>query len=166
VGRPAAAAWLRVLHIGASVGWLATVAAFLVLAIVGLRADSPDVMGIYAGAEALTWYLIVPLCGLTLVTGVLIAVTTPWGLLNHYWVVVKLAISVAATIGLVIHLAPIHDAAQAVPLGPPIEARVQLIAASGMAIIILALALWLSTFKPAGLTKRGSRSVMNRSVLK
>lgn len=149
--------WLRVAHIGFSVGWLATVAAFVVLAAMGMSAGEATVAGIYAGAEALTLIAIVPLCGLTLVTGVAIALVSPWGLLNHYWVVFKLAITVAATIGLVIHLAPIQHAAAAGSAGPVMAARVQLVVASGLALALLLVALWLSTFRPHGLTKRGAQ---------
>ncbi len=65
---PATMRWFRAGHIVASVGWLATVGAFLVLATVGLAADGADAPGIYAGAEALTWVLIVPLCALMLIS--------------------------------------------------------------------------------------------------
>jgi hypothetical protein len=149
--------WLRVMHIGSSVGWLGAVAAFLVLAAAGLGAGEATVSGVYVAAETLTWVLIVPLCALTLVSGVAISLLSPWGLLNHYWVVFKLAITVAATIGLVIHLAPIHDAATAGLGGPAPAARVQLVVASALALVLLAVALWLSTFRPRGPTKRGSR---------
>ncbi len=155
MGRPAAAKWLRVTHIGASVGWLATVAAFLVLASAGLSAGETTAAGIYEATAVLTWVLIVPLCGLTLASGVAISLQTPWGLLNHYWVVFKLGIAVAATIGLVIHLAPITDAADAAD--PQMAARVQLVVASALALALLAAALVLSTFRPRGLTKRGAR---------
>lgn len=154
----AARRWLRVIHIGASVGWLAAVGAFVALAILGLAADQDVVQGIYASADALTWFLIIPLCGLTLASGIAIAVTSAWGLLRHYWVVFKLAITVAATVGLIIHLAPIQNAAAAGADGPPAAARVQLLVASALALSLLLIALWLSTFRPPGLTKRGARA--------
>jgi hypothetical protein len=151
-------AWLRAIHILASVGWLATVGAFLVLATLGLAADADRGPGIYAGAEALTWALIVPLCALTLISGILVAARGPWGLLHHYWVVVKLGITVAATVALVIYLSPIHAAAHAGAAGPPMAARAQLGTASALALVLISVALWLSTAKPRGVTKRGMRA--------
>ncbi len=157
--RGAARTWLRVVHIGASVGWLATVGAFVALAILGLTADRGIVEGVYTSAAAMTWFVIIPLCGLTLASGIAIAITSSWGLLRHYWVVFKLAITVAATVGLIVHLAPIQNAAAAGVNGPPTAARVQLLVASALALALLLAALSLSTFRPRGLTKRGARAV-------
>lgn len=53
------------------------------------------------------WFVIVPSGFAALHTGVSQAVGTPWGLFEHYRVVVKLVLTVAATGLLLVHLRPI-----------------------------------------------------------
>ncbi len=104
----------------------------------------------------MTWWLILPLAGLTLITGLIVAVKSPWGLTRHYWVVAKLVLTVLATAGLIIHLGPIDRAADVAAGGmPPDELQWQLVVAAALALCALALALVLSIVKPRGLTKRG-----------
>src|SRR5918997_572837 len=85
-------------HVTTSVGWLGAVAAFLALAIAGLAGDDgPTVRRAYVGAEVITWAVIVPLCLASLVTGVVQSLGTSWGLVRHWWVLIKLALTVVAT---------------------------------------------------------------------
>src|SRR4051812_49085831 len=75
------------LHITGSVGWLGAVAGFLALGIAGLSDDNAMMTrAAYLGMRIVGWYVIVPLCGVSLVTGVAQALGTPWGLFHHYWV--------------------------------------------------------------------------------
>jgi len=132
-------------HIVASVGWLGAVAAFLALAVVGLV--SPDallVRSAYAVMGALTWYAILPLCLAALATGVVHSLGTVWGLFRHYWVLVKLALTLLSTLILLVHLRPI--------------AAIAAIAAAGLAVLALLLATTLSVYKPQGLTPYGWRT--------
>ncbi len=98
-------------HVTASVGWLGSVAAFLVLAIAGLRSsDAETVRASYLAMNLLGWYIIVPLCLASLATGLVQALGTPWGLLRHYWVIIKLLITVLSTVILMVHMRPITQA--------------------------------------------------------
>ena len=90
---------LLVIHVIASVGWLGAVVGFLVLAIAGLANPA-----VYVAMALLAHCAIVPLCIASLVTGVVQALGSPWGLFKHYWVVFKLAISVISTAILFAHL--------------------------------------------------------------
>jgi len=151
-------------HIVASVGWLGAVAAFLALAVVGLV--SPDallVRSAYAVMGALTWYAILPLCLAALATGVVQALGTVWGLFRHYWVLVKLALTLLSTLILLVHLRPIAAIAAIAAAGPIIDGdhaqlRVQLAVAAGLAVLALLLATTLSVYKPQGLTPYGWRT--------
>jgi DMSO/TMAO reductase YedYZ heme-binding membrane subunit len=85
-------------HVTTSVGWLGAVAGVLALAIAGVSAtDEQTVRGVYIAMRVTAWAVLVPLALASLVTGVLQALGTRWGLLRHYWVVTKLVITVIAT---------------------------------------------------------------------
>ena len=59
-------------HVSSSVGWLGSVAAFLVLAIAGLSSSASEIVrAAYIGMHLTTWYVIVPFCFACFVTGLL-----------------------------------------------------------------------------------------------
>jgi hypothetical protein len=72
-------------HITFSMGWLGAVAVFLALAITGLTShDAPLVRAAYLAMGLSGWLVIVPSSFAALLTGVLQALGTPWGLFKHY----------------------------------------------------------------------------------
>ncbi|MFI1963753.1 hypothetical protein ACH429_06400 [Streptomyces pathocidini] len=159
--------WRKValtVHVAASVGWLGAVAAFLALAVAGLAGeDAQTVRAGYVAMELIGWYVIVPLCAASLVTGVVSSLGTTWGLVRYYWVVVKLAITVLATLALLVHMQPVDHiadvAAGAAWSGGELHGlRVQLVIQSGAAVLALLVATGLSVYKPQGLTRRGQRA--------
>src|SRR5918997_738723 len=92
-------------HVTASVGWLGAVAAFLALAVAGLVADDgQSARAAYLAMEPVTWFVLVPLAVASLVTGVVQALGTAWGLFRHYWVVFKLVLNLVATSVLLLHM--------------------------------------------------------------
>ena len=145
-------------HVTASVGWLGSVAAFLVLAIAGLRsADAETVRAAYLAMNLLGWYIIVPLCFASLATGLIQALGTPWGLLRHYWVIIKLLITLLSTIILLVHMRPIAHMAEAAAETILADTdmrrlRVQLVVDAAAAVIALLVATTLSIYKPRGVT--------------
>jgi hypothetical protein len=48
--------------------------------------------------ELIGWYVIVPFCLTSLVTGLVVSLSTPWGLFRHYWVLVKSLITLVAAL--------------------------------------------------------------------
>lgn len=150
-------------HIVSSVGWLGAVAGFLALALVGLMSpDAQRVRAAYLGMELMGWLVIVPLSLASLLTGLVQSLGTPWGLLRHYWVLVKLVLTVLATLLLLVHMRPIsHMAAAAAEttLGPSDlrGLRLQLVADAGAALLVLLVATVLSVYKPKGVTRYGWR---------
>ena len=152
-------------HVTCSVGWLGAVAGFLALAIVGLA--SPELLVVrsaYVAMNLIGWYVIVPLCFASLVTGLIQALGTPWGLFRHYWVVAKFLIAIAATIVLLMHMQPIGDlgraaADQSLGLSDFRDVRIQLIADAAAALLVLLVATTLSIYKPRGLTRYGWRKL-------
>jgi hypothetical protein len=148
-------------HIAASVGWIGAVLAFLALAIAGLMSvDAEKARAAYVCMDLIGWCVLVPLSLASLVTGLVQATGTKWGLFQHYWVVVKLAITVVATIVLLLHMQPIGHVAAAAAKGALSAGdlrglRIQLVANAGAAAVVLLVALGLAVFKPRGLTAVG-----------
>lgn len=91
-------------HIIFSVGWLGAVAGFLVLSIAGLTSQDAEVVrSAYLVMNLIGWFIIVPMSLAALATGLVQALGTEWGLLRHYWVLVKFLLTILATIALLLH---------------------------------------------------------------
>ena len=153
-----------VAHVSASVGWLGSVIAFLVLAVVGLRsADVSVIRASYVSADLLTRFAIVPLCFAALVTGLIQSSGTVRGLFRNYWVIAKLVLTIVGTALLLLHTTPIRHLAIAAsdPSFSPSAwkaLQVQLVADAAAAIGLLLITTGLSVYKPRGLTPHGWRA--------
>jgi hypothetical protein len=142
---------------------MGAVGAFLALAVAGLQSVDPaTVRAVYRASQIVTWAVIVPLSGAALLTGLVQAIGTPWGVFRHYWVLIKLLITVLATVVLMIHTQPI-DALAAATAAANVTAdayrsvRVQIVVDAAAALIALSVATVLSIYKPKGLTPYGWR---------
>lgn len=149
------------LHVATSVGWIGAVAAFAVIAAFGvtLPVSSPAAVGVYRALDVVMWAVIVPLAVLSLLTGVLQAVGTPWGLFRHYWVIAKLVFTVGATALLLLHTRVSGQAADLAAATDPHLAPLQQqllvdsLAAGALLLVIAALG-WV---KPKGRLPRRAR---------
>ncbi|HET9636361.1 MAG TPA: hypothetical protein VFP26_10570 [Gemmatimonadaceae bacterium] len=150
-------------HIGSSVGWFGSVLAFLALAIYGMTGGNlQTVRAAYLSMNLIGWWIIVPLSLAALVTGIVQSLISPWGLFRHYWVVIKLMITIVATALLLLHMQPVGHLARVVAArtlehGELAGIRLQLVADAGAALVALLIALVLSVYKPQGLTAYGRR---------
>ncbi|HEV8510337.1 MAG TPA: hypothetical protein VGQ48_07780 [Gemmatimonadales bacterium] len=150
-------------HVICSVGWLGAVAGFLALAIAGLTSqDALTVRAVYLTMEVITWFVIVPLSFASLLTGLVQAIGTSWGLFRHYWVLAKLLINVLATVLLLVHTMPIGELAsiarETTLSGAAIgRLQIQLVFDAGLALLALLVATALGVYKPRGLTPYGRR---------
>jgi hypothetical protein len=150
-------------HVTSSVGWLGAVAGFLALAVAGLCShDERLVRAAYLSMNLMTGFVIVPLCLASLATGIVQSLGTPWGLLRHYWVVVKLVLTALATFILLVHTRPIGDLADVAAVTSPSaaglgDAQRQLVADAVAALVVLLATTALSVYKPQGLTPYGWR---------
>ncbi len=52
------------------------------------------------------WWVIAPASAAALLTGILQALGTAWGLTRHWWVLLKLGLTVLAAAALLVHLQP------------------------------------------------------------
>ena len=150
-------------HVTSTVGWLGAVACFLALAIAGLTSrDAQVVRAVYFAMELTGWYVIVPFCLASLLTGLVQALGTPWGLFRHYWILVKLLIAILSTILLLLHMQATSRlagaAAETIFSGPALDRlRIQLTADAGAALVALLVATTLAIYKPRGMTGYGAR---------
>jgi hypothetical protein len=84
--RRARAALLTV-HVAVSVGWLGLDGALVALEVTSLTSGDPAVQGgIEAAMGALASWVLIPVVFTSLVSGLVLALSTPWGLVRHWWV--------------------------------------------------------------------------------
>ncbi|HVF11523.1 MAG TPA: DUF2269 domain-containing protein [Actinomycetota bacterium] len=151
-------------HVVASVGWLGAVLVFFGLSVVVVTSqDVQTIRGVYIAMGAGVWPILIPLAFASLITGLVQALGTKWGLFKHYWVVFKLSINVFANIVLIMYArtitllagmareSSISSADLEVLRGPSV-----LIHSSG-ALALLLTATALSVYKPRGITRYGWR---------
>jgi hypothetical protein len=148
-------------HITFSVGWIGTVAAFLALAIVGFVGNELMIRACYLAMELIARFVILPFCIASLITGIVQALGTPWGLFRHYWVVVKLVLTLISTVLLMLHMQPISHVAQVasqmvLEQDELKDLRIQLIADAGAAIFVLLVITTVSVYKPWGRIQLGA----------
>ena len=152
-----------VAHVTSSVGWLGSVASFLALALAGLsNADENVVRAAYVAMDLTTKYVIIPLCFASLLTGVVSSLGTSWGLFRHYWVVVKLVLTVLATVLLLVHSRPIAYLAHVATTTTMSatdhrQLRMQLVFDAAAALLLLLVNTTLALYQPRGVTRYGWR---------
>jgi hypothetical protein len=143
-------------HITFSVGWLGAVVVFLVLAFKGLTTTETQIAhAAFIAMEISTFFVIVPFCIASLLTGVVQSLGTKWGIFKHYWIVVKLVITVAMTALLILHLEPISQLAninggESQPSATETKMVINLIKKSALALIALIGVTTISIYKPWG----------------
>ena len=150
-------------HIASSLGWLGAALAYIALAITAITTDEVEVVrSAYPGMEIIGWYVIVPLCLAALVTGVLHALGTEWGLFRHYWIAVKLLLVVLASVVLLAHMPAVSRMAEAatelVEVGGDLGApRMMFVVHAVGGVVVLVGVTVISMFKPWGRTAYGRR---------
>lgn len=159
------ASWRKltlVLHVTTSVGLTGAIAGFLALAIAGLADSGPLALAVYPAMQVITWYVIVPLAASSLLIGIIQSLGTPWGLMRHYWVIVKLALTLLALAVLMLQTQSIDTLAEAAVLGTlagHAGARLSMVLHGTGGILVLLTATVLSIHKPRGITSFGARAI-------
>jgi hypothetical protein len=156
------------LHVVLSVGWLGAVVAFLALAWASFSRDAALARAAYLGMDVVGRGALLPLSVGALVSGIVQSLGTKWGLFRHYWVLVKLVLTLFATAALFVHqTTAITEAARlaadaATPLlhsGRLRELSVQLLADSGLALLVLLTVTMIAIYKPWGVIGYVTRSL-------
>ena len=170
---PALYKLLLTAHIMVSVGWLGIVVAKLVLGLVAITSGSPDTAAALYVSMGVVNRAFPPVAIATIVSGVLLSLGTKWGLLQHYWVVTKLLLTVGVIVTAV-QLSDSHVQQSIAPLSGQALAEspivglaampsTPLIALSVAHVLMLGLATVLSVYKPWGKTWLARRNTANRS---
>lgn len=146
-------------HITVSVGWLGAVLCFLVLSVAAfVSADVERVRALYDAMELAGWAVLLPLALASLVTGLIQSLGTHWGLLRHYWVVAKLSMNLFAAVVLLLYMATFRDSTGTGPSTSVEELRdPSPVVHAGAAFGLLLTAVFLSVYKPRGVTRYGRR---------
>ncbi|MBX4863728.1 hypothetical protein HJA86_28005 [Rhizobium bangladeshense] len=157
-----------VTHIVSSVGSLGAVAGFLALAVVGLTSQDAQVMrSLYVAMEVIAWFVVLPLVLASLLTGLVQSLGTTWGLFRHYWVLVKLLLTLFTLIVLLLQMEGISYMATASAETTLLTTdllglrRSLAIHAAGGLLVLLATTM-LSVYKPHGMTRYGWRKHQER----
>src|ERR671911_733502 len=149
-------------HLTFSVGWIGTVVAYLALGIAAVTTDeTATVRSAWTAMELIGWYVIVPLALASLLTGLVMALGTKWGLFRHYWVLFSLALTIIATVVLLVETQTISYFADiaADPTRSSDDLRKlesTLVHSVGGTVVLLVI-LVLNVYKPRGMTPYGWR---------
>lgn len=151
---------LLTVHVLVSVGWNGVALGQLALAITAsldsdIRHPAYELMHVFDRA------LNIPLALLTLATGIAISLRTRWGLLHHWWVVTKLAITVVAVLFAAAFMRTMIVRAGHATADGNVDYTAPTAAIITGACLMNAMfitATFLSTLKPWGRTRRGVRA--------
>jgi hypothetical protein len=150
-------------HIVTSVGWLGATVGILALAVAGVHsADVGSLSAAYHGTELIWRFVVLPFSFAALVTGLVAALGSPWGLFKHYWVLTKFLVTAAAIALLLLHTktmlpALMAQAAEASSVTQPagshhggMDPKTHLVVAATGTTLLLLFTTALSVFKPWG----------------
>ena len=151
-------------HITFSIGWFGAVAAFLILNISALRNhDTQIIRSAYIAMDLLGWYIILPFCFGSLLTGLTQALFTQWGLFKHYWIAVKFFLTVGCTILLLLHMQSISQGTLLATATKFSDTELRdvgtmLLSKSAPALLVLFAIILISVYKPWGKIQFGKQN--------
>ncbi|MFC5801225.1 DUF2269 domain-containing protein [Streptomyces formicae] len=156
--RPARRAIL-VVHVSASAGWLGLSLGLLGLSVAAVISGSQAVAeASYRSMAVFANWLMVPVALLTLVSGVVLSLGTPWGLARYRWVWTKFWLTLVTTGLTVFSLRPgVNAAAQEAAAGTAVTDASGLLAAPIVSLSAYLFMTAISVLKPWGMTRRGHR---------
>jgi hypothetical protein len=158
-------------HLSFSVGWIGAVVAYLVLGLSAVTGENPrTVGGAWMAMEVIGWFAIVPLALASLVTGLVMALGTKWGLFRHYWVLTSFVLTVFATVILLLHMPDVSVLAEAAKRAGPDGLDTHLyrqlksgdLLHPGLGLVVLLVIQVLNVYKPQGMTRYGWRKEEER----
>src|ERR671914_645207 len=99
-------------HLTVAVGWIGSVLAYLALGLAARTTeDDRTLRAAWIAMDLTGWYVVVPLAVVSVVTGLIMALGTKWGLFRHYWVLYSFVMTVIAAVVLVLHMPDVSELA-------------------------------------------------------
>jgi Predicted integral membrane protein (DUF2269) len=157
------------IHLSFSVGWIGAVVGYLALGLAAATTqDAQTLRATWIAMDLIGWYAIVPLALASLLTGVVMALGTKWGLFRHYWVLISLVLTVIAAGVLLLHMPDVSALAHAAreAEGAGLEGHGQHLYTRlddgdllhpALGLVVLLVIQVLNVFKPQGMTGYGWR---------
>lgn len=165
--RPAIRKLALAAHLTVSVGWIGAVIAYLGLGLSSVVTDEAEtIRSAWIGMEITGWYVIVPLSAASLVTGLLMALGTKWGLFHHYWVIFSLVLTILASAVLLLHMPDVSlvaDGARGASDASLQELGGDLLHPS-LGLVVLVVVQVLNIYKPQGVTPHGRRKARTPTI--
>jgi hypothetical protein len=147
-------------HLTFSIGWIGAVLVYLGLGVAAVRSEEDELIrAMWRAMELTGWYVIVPLALASLLTGLVMALGTKWGLFRHYWVVISFVLTVFATLVLLLHMPSVSSTVDYAlsAEGPDLKALGGDLGHPSIGLGVLLVIQFLNLYKPRGLTRYGWR---------
>ena len=149
-------------HITLAVGWIGAVAGYIALDVAAATSkDAQTLRAAYLAMELIAWYVVVPLALASLLSGLVMALGTKWGLFRHYWVLISLLLTIIAIIVLLVETQTISyfadTAADPATSSADLRALGSTLVHSVGGTLVLLVVLVLNVYKPRGMTRYGWR---------
>jgi hypothetical protein len=147
-------------HLTFSVGWIGAVLAYLALGIGAVTSQHVQtVRAAWTAMELTGWYVIVPLALASLLTGLIMALGTKWGLFRYYWVLISFVLTIFATVVLLLHMPTVSTMADVAreAEGASLDKLGGDLLHPGIGLVVLLVIQVLNLYKPPGMTRYGWR---------
>jgi hypothetical protein len=147
-------------HLTFAVGWVGSVVTYLALGVAAANsADAQTVRSAWIAMELVGWYAIVPLALASLLTGLVMALGTKWGLFRHYWVLISFALTVFAGAVLLLHMPTVSSLADVAREADAVTLRGLGgdLGHPAIGLVVLLVVQVLNLYKPKGMTRYGQR---------
>jgi hypothetical protein len=150
------------IHLTTSVGWLGAVAGYLALDVTVSTSGDPTVLrAAWVAMGLIASWVVVPLAAASVLTGLVMALGTRWGLFRHWWVLISFLLTVGATGVLLSETRVISDsaslAADSSTTTDQLLALPSTLPHSVGGLVVLLTVQVLNIYKPHGLTPYGWR---------
>lgn len=157
--------WLTI-HLALSVGWIGAVVAYLVLGVSAVTSkDAQTIRAAWIAMDLTGWSAIVPLAIGSLVTGLIMSLSTPWGLFRYYWVLFTLALTIFCVIILLLHMPSVSAVARTMRAdGSLRDGHGGDLLHPSLGLLVLLAIMVLNIYKPQGLTPYGWRKQRERAA--
>ena len=156
-------------HVTFSVGWIGAVVAYLGLGVAAVTSQhAQTVRAVWIAMELTGWYVIVPLALASLLTGLVMALGTRWGLFQHYWVLLSFVLTILAVVVLLLHMPDVSSIADVVQEAADADLFGGLggdLFHPGLGLVVLLVIQVLNVYKPRGMTPYGWRKQHEQRVV-